>query len=248
MAAHLLALPQHSPSTLHFCPPPSAAPHRLARKKVSHSFGVTLCRGILCNWLVCLAVWQVRRGGGGRPAGGSGRRRAAAAAVHQLPGLLRLPLRAAACTAPPIHHFHHHPRRATWRAARHRVPRPDCPTSRLKHTPTFPLHPVHHPPTGQHGARPDRQVCRHLPAQLRLRVHVRGGGRRWRAAGGGRQRPALLQLAAPGRLGGVCGGAGGGAEARRWRLCRRWAACGALAQVQPAPAPRPRPTHPPQGL
>ncbi|KAL4440622.1 hypothetical protein ABPG75_003623 [Micractinium tetrahymenae] len=30
----------------------------LAHKKVSHPFGVTLCKGILCNWLVCLAVWQ----------------------------------------------------------------------------------------------------------------------------------------------------------------------------------------------
>ncbi|PSC67641.1 formate nitrite transporter [Micractinium conductrix] len=30
----------------------------LALKKVSHPFGVTLCKGILCNWLVCLAVWQ----------------------------------------------------------------------------------------------------------------------------------------------------------------------------------------------
>lgn len=30
----------------------------LAHKKVSHSFGATFCKGILCNWLVCLAVWQ----------------------------------------------------------------------------------------------------------------------------------------------------------------------------------------------
>ncbi|PRW05792.1 cytosolic phosphoglucose isomerase isoform A [Chlorella sorokiniana] len=30
----------------------------LALSKTSHSFGVTFCKGILCNWLVCLAVWQ----------------------------------------------------------------------------------------------------------------------------------------------------------------------------------------------
>lgn len=30
----------------------------LAHKKTSMEFGVALCKGILCNWLVCLAVWQ----------------------------------------------------------------------------------------------------------------------------------------------------------------------------------------------
>lgn len=30
----------------------------LAHAKTSHPFGVTVIRGILCNWLVCLAVWQ----------------------------------------------------------------------------------------------------------------------------------------------------------------------------------------------
>lgn len=30
----------------------------LALKKTSHSFGATLVKGILCNWLVCMAVWQ----------------------------------------------------------------------------------------------------------------------------------------------------------------------------------------------
>lgn len=30
----------------------------LAHKKTSHSFAVTFVKGILCNWLVCLAVWQ----------------------------------------------------------------------------------------------------------------------------------------------------------------------------------------------
>ncbi|KAL4420050.1 hypothetical protein ABPG77_007489 [Micractinium sp. CCAP 211/92] len=46
----------------------------LAHKKVSHSFGVTLCKGILCNWLVCLAVWQgnmARDLTGGRPCCGA---------------------------------------------------------------------------------------------------------------------------------------------------------------------------------
>lgn len=41
--------------------PPTASLRRLAHKKVSNTFAVTLCKGILCNWLVCLAVWQVRR-------------------------------------------------------------------------------------------------------------------------------------------------------------------------------------------
>jgi formate/nitrite transporter FocA (FNT family) len=30
----------------------------LALKKTSYSFGATLTKGILCNWLVCMAVWQ----------------------------------------------------------------------------------------------------------------------------------------------------------------------------------------------
>eukprot|EP00878_Enallax_costatus_P042132 GHUV01049174.1.p1 GENE.GHUV01049174.1~~GHUV01049174.1.p1 ORF type:complete len:143 (-),score=7.99 GHUV01049174.1:125-553(-) len=30
----------------------------LALKKCSYSFGATLTKGILCNWLVCMAVWQ----------------------------------------------------------------------------------------------------------------------------------------------------------------------------------------------
>eukprot|EP00878_Enallax_costatus_P003944 GHUV01004165.1.p1 GENE.GHUV01004165.1~~GHUV01004165.1.p1 ORF type:complete len:364 (+),score=79.37 GHUV01004165.1:278-1369(+) len=30
----------------------------LAYKKCSYSFGATLTKGILCNWLVCMAVWQ----------------------------------------------------------------------------------------------------------------------------------------------------------------------------------------------
>jgi formate/nitrite transporter FocA (FNT family) len=30
----------------------------LALKKTSGSFGATVTRGILCNWLVCMAVWQ----------------------------------------------------------------------------------------------------------------------------------------------------------------------------------------------
>lgn len=30
----------------------------LAHKKISYSFGATLVKGILCNWLVCMAVWQ----------------------------------------------------------------------------------------------------------------------------------------------------------------------------------------------
>eukprot|EP00882_Tetradesmus_deserticola_P012507 GHRQ01013258.1.p1 GENE.GHRQ01013258.1~~GHRQ01013258.1.p1 ORF type:complete len:321 (+),score=89.51 GHRQ01013258.1:640-1602(+) len=30
----------------------------LALKKTSASFGATLTKGILCNWLVCMAVWQ----------------------------------------------------------------------------------------------------------------------------------------------------------------------------------------------
>lgn len=30
----------------------------LAVKKTSYSFGATLTKGILCNWLVCMAVWQ----------------------------------------------------------------------------------------------------------------------------------------------------------------------------------------------
>jgi formate/nitrite transporter FocA (FNT family) len=29
----------------------------LANKKTSYSFGATLCKGILANWLVNLAVW-----------------------------------------------------------------------------------------------------------------------------------------------------------------------------------------------
>lgn len=31
---------------------------KLAHGKTSHPFGVTVVKGILCNWLVCLAVWQ----------------------------------------------------------------------------------------------------------------------------------------------------------------------------------------------
>ncbi|WIA42546.1 hypothetical protein OEZ86_008528 [Tetradesmus obliquus] len=30
----------------------------LALKKTSYSFGATLTKGILCNWMVCMAVWQ----------------------------------------------------------------------------------------------------------------------------------------------------------------------------------------------
>lgn len=30
----------------------------LAVKKVSVSFGTNLVRGMLCNWLVCMAIWQ----------------------------------------------------------------------------------------------------------------------------------------------------------------------------------------------
>ena len=30
----------------------------LAHKKTSYAFGTVLTRGILCNWLVCMAIWQ----------------------------------------------------------------------------------------------------------------------------------------------------------------------------------------------
>ncbi|WIA42545.1 hypothetical protein OEZ86_008527 [Tetradesmus obliquus] len=30
----------------------------LALKKTSYSFGATMTKGILCNWMVCMAVWQ----------------------------------------------------------------------------------------------------------------------------------------------------------------------------------------------
>lgn len=46
--------------------PPSSTHNRLAQHKVEKPFGVVLCKGILCNWLVCLAVWQVGEGVGGR--------------------------------------------------------------------------------------------------------------------------------------------------------------------------------------
>ena len=35
----------------------SAAPIAIATKKVSLTFTQALCKGILCNWLVCMAVW-----------------------------------------------------------------------------------------------------------------------------------------------------------------------------------------------
>jgi len=35
----------------------AAAPMGLAVKKCSLTFAEALCRGILCNWLVCMAVW-----------------------------------------------------------------------------------------------------------------------------------------------------------------------------------------------
>ena len=38
-------------------PAAKAAVVGIATSKVSLSFGVALCKGILCNWLVCLAVW-----------------------------------------------------------------------------------------------------------------------------------------------------------------------------------------------
>mmetsp|Transcript_67922 Transcript_67922/g.153700 ORF Transcript_67922/g.153700 Transcript_67922/m.153700 type:complete len:296 (-) Transcript_67922:356-1243(-) len=37
--------------------PASAAPIAIATKKCSLTFAEALCRGILCNWLVCMAVW-----------------------------------------------------------------------------------------------------------------------------------------------------------------------------------------------
>lgn len=30
----------------------------LAHKKIGYSFGATLTKGILCNWMVCMAMWQ----------------------------------------------------------------------------------------------------------------------------------------------------------------------------------------------
>jgi formate/nitrite transporter FocA (FNT family) len=33
-------------------------PIYLAEKKCSYSFLATMTKGILCNWLVCMAVWQ----------------------------------------------------------------------------------------------------------------------------------------------------------------------------------------------
>lgn len=42
------------------CPSPapsSPAPRRLAKTKVNYTFGACVCRAILCNWLVNLAVW-----------------------------------------------------------------------------------------------------------------------------------------------------------------------------------------------
>lgn len=33
-------------------------PIYLAKKKVGYSFCATMTKGILCNWLVCMAVWQ----------------------------------------------------------------------------------------------------------------------------------------------------------------------------------------------
>ena len=38
-------------------PAAKAAVVGIATSKISLSFGVALCKGILCNWLVCLAVW-----------------------------------------------------------------------------------------------------------------------------------------------------------------------------------------------
>lgn len=35
-----------------------AFPVHLAQKKSSMHFGACLARGVLCNWLVCIAVWQ----------------------------------------------------------------------------------------------------------------------------------------------------------------------------------------------
>ncbi len=32
----------------------------VAEKKTHLEFGVAVIRGILCNWLVCIAIWQVR--------------------------------------------------------------------------------------------------------------------------------------------------------------------------------------------
>ena len=37
--------------------PAAAAPIAIATKKVSLTFTQALCKGILCNWLVCMAVW-----------------------------------------------------------------------------------------------------------------------------------------------------------------------------------------------
>ncbi|GFR51079.1 hypothetical protein Agub_g13405 [Astrephomene gubernaculifera] len=41
-----------------FAPPKNEFPIYLAHKKTSATFGATVCKGILCNWLVNLAVWM----------------------------------------------------------------------------------------------------------------------------------------------------------------------------------------------